>query len=126
MFEMAFGRSTIGRKRQSSGIGLYYIPYDKHKFRSFIHKQLYAELETKNFLHEKMLELEDPGEYFDMVQDINTRGYGVLVTTMKLSTLTWSMSLMHMPSLLMVYLGERFLGLGANKYNLIEISCMRT
>lgn len=70
VFQNASGRSHTGRKRQSSYIGASLLPYHEHIFRSIVHEQYYTELETRILVQEKMVELENPGEYSDVVQEI--------------------------------------------------------
>lgn len=73
-FQINSERLTIGRKRQSSGIRSSVIPYDEHRFRSYIHDKSFFELESCNLVQEKTIELEDLVEYLNMVQEINTHG----------------------------------------------------
>lgn len=56
---------TAGRKRQTSGIGLSGIPYDGHILRC-------------NMVQEWIVELDDPRYFSKIMQEINTRGWGVL------------------------------------------------
>lgn len=80
LLQMASRISNSRQKRQSSHIGSYALPYDEHKFRSFMHEQYYTELETKYLIQEKMVESEDSGEYYDVAQEINAQGWGILTT----------------------------------------------
>lgn len=56
-------------------------------FRSYIHEKLFTDLESRNLVQENTVELEDPGEYYDVVQKINTRGWGVLELPLELVNL---------------------------------------
>lgn len=53
-----------------------------------MHKQFYTELETVYFVQKKTVKLEYPGEYSNVVQEINARGWGIWKLQMKLLTLT--------------------------------------
>lgn len=44
-----------------------------------MHKQFYAELEQRNTVQENIVELENSREYLDVVRDINSWGWGILV-----------------------------------------------
>lgn len=70
---MASKRSTIGRKIQSSGINSSTIPYDERMFRSLIYEKFYTELERGNLVQEKILELGDLREYFDVLEEITAQ-----------------------------------------------------
>lgn len=46
---------------------------DEPGFKSYIHEKLFIELESRNLVQENTIELEDLGEYSNLVHGVNTR-----------------------------------------------------
>lgn len=75
---MDYEISNIIKKRQISNISSSSVPYDEHRFRSFMHREFYTMLAGRNTIQEKTIELEVPRENSDVIQEINSWGWGIL------------------------------------------------
>lgn len=82
-FHMASRKSSVGRKTLGSNKGSYNAPFEEHRFRNHRHAGFYDDFERRNMVHAWTIELEDPGDYLDIVQEINYRGLSVLDITPK-------------------------------------------
>lgn len=54
-------------KENTTKIGSYGVPYDGHRFRSLVHEEFYTKLESRNMASKWTIELEDPGDYSNIV-----------------------------------------------------------